>query len=178
MGLNPRGSLRPCLPPWLPFHGAYWPGVPFLPFYTSEDLNCFCCSSSSDSVWNSWKRASVLWWITVGSGKSIGELPLSHLSLHSGCNQHALYFKRSLSVNQHWLRSWLGTIRQQAIVWTNIVQFLWHNFGHNELMNIWCRMQHFQISTFDSSHTDRCTVNFNMVDVGHHEFEGQNAVSS
>ena len=82
-----------------------------------------------------------------GLSKSLGELLLSHLSLPSGCNQHALYFKTSLPIYQHWLGSWLGTIRQQAIISTNIVQFLWHNFvspGHNGLMSIWCRMQQFQ----------------------------------
>ena len=142
MGLNPRGSLPPVLP--YDFPSMVHTDPESLSLHAKYQRISFCCSSSSDSVWNSWERASAMWWITVGSGKSLGELPLSHLSLHSCCNQHALYFKRSLSVNQHWLRSWLGTIRQQAIVWTNIVQFLWHNFGHNELMNIWCRMQHFQ----------------------------------
>ena len=33
-----------------------------------------------------------LWWTVRGSGKSLGEHPPSHWTLHSGCNQNALCF--------------------------------------------------------------------------------------
>ena len=39
-------------------------------------------------------------------------------------------------ISQHWFRSWLGAVRQQAIIWANVNQVLWHHtasLGHNEL---------------------------------------------
>ena len=34
------------------------------------------------------------WWTVSGSKKSLGKCPLSHWTLHSGCNQHTLCFWR------------------------------------------------------------------------------------
>ena len=185
MGLNPGGRAPLSSPmvslPWSILTQSPFPSMLYLRGAASVAvppvIQRWCPGhphrglTQEHAVWNSWERASVLWWITGGSGKNLGELPLSHLSLHSGCNQHALYFKTSLSINQHWLSSWLGTVRQQAIIRTNIVQFLSNNLvsqAHNELMSIWCRMQQFQ----------NLYIWCVMVDVDHLEFEGQNAVSS
>ena len=70
----------------------------------------FCCNSSNDSVMmarssayrfsqghpvrNSWERVPEPWWKVRGSSKSLGERPLSHWTLYSGCNQHAFCFWR------------------------------------------------------------------------------------
>ena len=40
-------------------------------------------------------------------------------------------------ISQHWLRQWLGAVRLQAIIWTNVDRVLWRHMvslGHNELI--------------------------------------------
>ena len=46
--------------------------------------------------------------------------------------------KNSLVIIQHWIRWWLGAIRQQAITWANVDLELWCHMaspGHSELMH-------------------------------------------
>ena len=39
------------------------------------------------------------------------------------------YHNTSLIISQHWLRQWLGAVKQQAITWANVDPDLWRHMA-------------------------------------------------
>ena len=75
-----------------------------------------------------------------GLNKMAATLPMAFSSAFSWTEMFDYLNKTSLKY-QYWFRLWLGAIRHQAIIWTNVYLVLWHHMAsvrfHELYKSLW-----------------------------------------
>ena len=105
--------------------------------------NCITClSSDSIQIVNSLRQRLIHW----GLNKMATIFQTIFLNAFSWMKSFVFWLrfhlrlllrvKMTIRYMYHWFRNWLGAIRQEAITWTNVFQYLYchmASLGHNEL---------------------------------------------
>ena len=89
---------------------------------------------------------------------------ISRIDIFRICCEIAFRSMPLMMVGQHWFRYWIGAVRQQAIIWANVMPDLSRHMvslGHNELINGLVIQSFFSPNTHKRHHHVFTVVSFN-----------------